>query len=138
MKPEHISPEAAEQAFYEAFARADLEAMMSVWDTSDDIVCIHPLGPRLQGQATVRQSWQQIFNAESALQFKVSALHSIAEHDLVVRLVYEHITVRNAAEQPTQPIIATNIYRNGPQGWRMVLHHASPGPAQSSERVSLH
>ena len=138
MKPEHSSPEAAEQAFYEAFAQADLEAMMSVWDASDDIVCIHPLGPRLQGQAIIRQSWQQIFNAESALQFKISALHSIGGDDLAVRLVYEHVTVRNATEQPAQPIIATNIYRNGPRGWRMVLHHASPGPAQPSGRVSLH
>jgi hypothetical protein len=28
-----------------------------------------------------------------------------------------------------QPIIATNVYMRTENGWRMVVHHASPAPA---------
>ena len=39
----------AETAFYDAFERADVAAMMAVWAEDDDVVCVHPSGPRLVG-----------------------------------------------------------------------------------------
>ena len=50
----------AEAAFYEALERADLALMMAVWSEDEDIVCVHPGGPRLAGQDQVRASWRQI------------------------------------------------------------------------------
>ena len=41
------TPQDAEAAFYEALERADLEAMMEVWAEDEEIVCVHPAGPRL-------------------------------------------------------------------------------------------
>ena len=52
----------AENAFYEALERADLEAMMSVWAEDEEIVCVHPSGPRLTGQDPVRESWRKILS----------------------------------------------------------------------------
>jgi hypothetical protein len=43
------TPEDVETAFYEAIARADLVALMSVWADDEEIVCIHPTGQRLTG-----------------------------------------------------------------------------------------
>jgi ketosteroid isomerase-like protein len=43
------TPEDVETAFYEAIARADLVALMSVWADDEEIVCIHPTGQRLSG-----------------------------------------------------------------------------------------
>jgi ketosteroid isomerase-like protein len=43
------TPEDVETAFYEAIARADLAALMSVWADDEEIVCIHPTGQRLTG-----------------------------------------------------------------------------------------
>ena len=40
----------AENAFYEALERADLEAMMAVWAEDEEIICVHPTGPRLTGR----------------------------------------------------------------------------------------
>ena len=37
----------AENAFYEALERCDLDGMMAVWAEDEDIVCIHPTGARL-------------------------------------------------------------------------------------------
>ena len=39
------SAEAAEQAFYAAFARLDAVAMADVWAADQPVCCIHPGGP---------------------------------------------------------------------------------------------
>ncbi|HXZ95937.1 MAG TPA: nuclear transport factor 2 family protein, partial [Burkholderiales bacterium] len=53
------TPQDAEAAFYEAFESADLDAMMAVWAEDEEVVCVHPSGPRLTGIAQVRESWRQ-------------------------------------------------------------------------------
>ena len=44
----HATPEAVEQAFYDALEAGDVDALMSVWSEDDEIICIHPGGQRLQ------------------------------------------------------------------------------------------
>ena len=41
------SPDDIEAAFYEALQTGDLEKLMGCWADEDDIVCIHPGGPRI-------------------------------------------------------------------------------------------
>jgi len=60
------TPQDAEAAFYEAFMKHDLDAMMSVWADDDEVYCVHPRGPRVTGVAQVRESWRQIFFAIAA------------------------------------------------------------------------
>ncbi len=60
------TPDEAESAFYDAFERANVSAMMAVWAESDDVVCVHPQGPRLVGFEAVRESWMQIFASSAA------------------------------------------------------------------------
>lgn len=126
--PHYTTPEAAEYAFYSAIEGINLEAMMAVWEVSDVIVCIHPMGPRLQGVRQVRESWRHIFSSNVQLRFRIAGVHRLYQDNLAFHIVYEHITVIGAKEQPAQPIIATNIYRRQQQGWHLVVHHASPGP----------
>jgi len=128
--PHCATVEAAEAAFYQALEAADLEAMMAVWEASQEIVCIHPMGPRLCGVRAVRESWARIFGSGTRLRFRLSEIHSLGSGELWTRVVFENITVVDADEQPAQPVIATNIYRRSERGWQMVLHHASPGPAR--------
>ena len=52
----------AENAFYEALERGDLEGMMAVWAEDEEIICVHPGGPRLSGPDEVRSSWARIFS----------------------------------------------------------------------------
>ena len=46
----------AENAFYEALERCDLDGMMAVWAEDEDIICVHPGGARLTGQDQVREA----------------------------------------------------------------------------------
>lgn len=123
----YASPDEAEAAFYKAFESSDLEAMMAVWAADEAIVCVHPLGPRLEGPQQVAESWRRIFEGGSGLRFRITDARHLLGSDLVVHLVRENIAVL-ADHGRESTVLATNVYRRNADGWRMVLHHASPGP----------
>ncbi len=116
----------AENAFYEALERADLEAMMSVWAEDEEIVCVHPGGPRLSGHDEVRASWRQILSGGAGARVQVSLEAQTSGVMFAVHSVLESF----AAEAQAQPAaaVATNVYLRTPAGWRLLVHHASPAP----------
>lgn len=119
------TPQAAEAAFYEAFHRRDLAAMMEVWADDDRVVCIHPGAERLQGRAQIEHSWQQLFAAETRLSFELSDEQYTQDALLSIHVVREIISV---AGQQQGVVLATNIYQLVDGSWHMILHHASPEP----------
>ncbi len=131
------TPREAETAFYAAFIKRDVDAMMTVWAESDDISCIHPLGAILTGRAAVRESWETIFRNSPEMQFMITERTRSQNGEVAVHVVEEHIRARN--EPPSAPMQVTNIYRLTEGGWRMIVHHASPAsqPAKP-EPKTLH
>ena len=122
------TPQDAEAAFYEALERYDLEAMMEVWAEDEEIVCIHPAGPRLTGYEQVRESWAQMFKSRQRLQVHLSNQVYVQGMMLAIHSVHEHIAVAGESN-PRPPMVATNVYLRTGNGWRILVHHASPAPA---------
>ena len=122
----------AENAFYEALERCDLEGMMAVWAEDEDIVCVHPAGGRLSGQDEVRESWAKIFAGGPRARLRIEQQVAISGMMLAVHSVFENFTIPGEprAEAQPVPVIATNVYLRTAAGWRMIVHHASPAPAQ--------
>jgi ketosteroid isomerase-like protein len=120
------TPIEAEEAFYDAFSRCDLSAMMQVWLNAEHIECIHPAGPRLNGIDAVRESWAQMFSHGDTLQFQIIRHHCTQTGNLAIHSVSEQIVNATSTGQTFAQVLATNIYELSPQGWRMILHHASP------------
>ncbi|MFO7541487.1 MAG: nuclear transport factor 2 family protein [Thiobacillus sp.] len=125
LTPGFSTPEAAEQAFYAAFEARAPEAMMAVWANHDDIVCIHPLSAPLNGRAAVTAGWKSIAEAAGQFRVQVELAHEMRDATQVIRIVREHLSIGQESG-PRPPILATNVYRKQADGWRMVLHHASP------------
>ena len=117
------SSEKAEQAFYSAFEQRDINLMMSIWCKDCETVCIHPGEPRLEGLDSIRSSWEIIFNYERNLKFELNQKKVIIENNIAIHHVVESIFINNELQSE---IIATNIYLKTSEGWKMVLHHASP------------
>ena len=115
----------AEHAFYQAFERADLAAMMVVWAEEDDIVCVHPGGARRCGVVEVRESWRQIFAQGPRLRFRLTGNRVFSGRMLTIHSVYEQVSVAGDP-RPANAVLATNAYALGPSGWRMLMHHGSP------------
>ncbi len=119
------TPEAAEAAFYSAFESRSLDDMMQVWADDAHIACVHPLAAPLNGRAAVAAGWQSMFGAAEQFSVRVELAHEIRESGQVVRIVREYLTIGHETG-PRPPILATNLYHRDADGWRMVLHHASP------------
>ena len=69
--PIYTTPQDAALAFYHAFEARDLDAMMSTWADDEEIVCVHPGGPRLVGFDAIRNAWEQLFSGDVRLKFRI-------------------------------------------------------------------
>ena len=124
------TPDDAETAFYEALERGDLAAMMAVWAESDDVVCVHPRGPRLVGFDAVRESWTRIFSGGAPqLRVRPNDVRRFDGNSIAVHTLVEVLSVPGqTAPAQSQSVSATNVYELTDAGWRMVVHHATPMP----------
>lgn len=117
--------ESAEEAFYEAMRRGDLEAMMNLWSTEDEVTCIHPASERLCGIDAIRAAWESIFSdggvAVRTRDTRIQSSGVISVHNLI-----EQITVDGRLGRQAVECVVTNVYVKTASGWRMVLHHGSP------------
>ena len=124
-----------ESAFYEALQTADIERLMACWADEDEIVCVHPGGPRVVGVGAIRATFDAIFSNGSIRAWpeqvrKVEALAS------VVHNVLERVEVMTEAGPAQAYVLATNVYHKTAQGWRMVAHHASPGSQTEAQEIN--
>ena len=128
------TPQDAEAAFYEAIERADIKAMMQVWAEDEEIVCVHPGGPRLAGYADVREAWRRIFESSPRLRVEVTTVSFSVNPFTAVHSVVEFVGLKDDPAQQA-PVVATNVYARGASGWHLVVHHASPAPPDSIAEV---
>ncbi|GAB4121615.1 MAG: nuclear transport factor 2 family protein [Rubrivivax sp.] len=126
------SPDELEARFYEALQRADLEALMALWADDDEIVCVHPGGPRVVGPAAIRASFEAIF-ANGAIPVKPEQVRRLEALSGAVHHLVEVIEVPTDEGPRTAYVLATNVYLQTAQGWRLVAHHASPGSLQAPD-----
>ena len=124
------TPQDAATAFYRAFEAKDIEAMMAAWAEDEEIVCVHPGGPRLVGFDAVRLGWEQIFAGETKLLFRLDELVVLETVGMALQSAIEQVTVGDNPT-PRGTAIASNVFLRTPSGWRIVLHHASPAPTMT-------
>jgi ketosteroid isomerase-like protein len=118
------TPDEIEAQFYEALQTADLERLMGLWVNDELVRCIHPGGPLLVGATAIRASFAQLFE-RGPIQVQALEVQRLATEQLCIHQVRERVVVGTR----TAWVQATNAYLKTDQGWRLVLHHASPGQA---------
>lgn len=133
------TPEAAEAAFYKAFATVDLELMGAVWADGDQALCIHPGGGLLRGKVAVMQSWLEIFSNAAKPAVEYRCIDGYVSDNLVVRLAEERIRPRDKEDTAANRVLATNVFLRLDGSWRLGEHHASlplvaRGKADGDER----
>jgi len=119
------SPDDIEAQFYEALQSGDIERLMAAWSDDDDIVCVHPGGPRVVGPEAIRASFSAIF-ANGSIPVTAESVRRLLTADSAVHNLLERVDVVTAEGVQSAFIVATNVYVKTVQGWRMVAHHASP------------
>ncbi len=127
--PVPATPDEIEQQFYEALQHADIEALMAVWSDDDEIVCVHPGGPRVVGPAAIRAAFESMF-ASGAITARPEKVRRLQSLNCAVHSVLERIEIATPQGPQTAWVVATNVYLKSGGGWAMVAHHASPGSAR--------
>ncbi|MDY7576802.1 nuclear transport factor 2 family protein [Herbaspirillum sp. RTI4] len=125
------SPDDIETAYYDALSRSDITALMALWADDEEIVCIHPGGPRLIGHAAIREAWEDIFSRGS-VHIRPRQLHS--SHNMMTAAHSLIEEIHHAATMQTDVhVIATNVFIKTAKGWRIVMHHASIASGQAPQ-----
>lgn len=126
---------AANDAFYEAFNKQDLDAMKRVWYDDASAICIHPGWPVLYGFASIIRSWQDIFEHTDHLEIRLSDVHTVLSEDLAWVSCQENLFSIHMAGVQTSQVHATNLFKFAGGTWKMILHHAAsvPPPSQPEE-----
>jgi ketosteroid isomerase-like protein len=128
------TPDDVEAAFYEALQNGDIEKLMACWADEDDIVCIHPGGPRIVGAGAIRAAFDTLFAHGGAIHVQAEHIRRVDALASAVHHVLEKVEVMTPNGPAQAHVLATNVYHKTPQGWRLVVHHASPGtPEDVSE-----
>lgn len=122
------SPDEVETQFFDALQKGDIAQLMACWADEDEIACIHPGGPRLLGAQAIQSSFEALFEHRE-LRIHIDNVQRVqtlggAAHTLMVRA---------SIDLPDGPheahLVVTHAYQKTAQGWRLVVHHASPTPA---------
>ncbi len=120
---------AANTALYEAFEAADIDGMKRVWDDADDVVCIHPGWPMLRGRPRVLRSWSVIMANTAYIQFFLTDVQAEVSGEIAVVTCEENILTsvgEDGGFGENARVVATNVFRRRPDGWRLWVHHGSP------------
>jgi ketosteroid isomerase-like protein len=138
MTPPKAPPSSAddiEQQFYEALQQGDIDKLMALWADDDDVACVHPGGPRVVGHGAIRASFEAIF-ANGVIDARAERVRRVLSTGCAVHHVVERVRVQVGDGVQSAWVLATNVYLKTPLGWRMVLHHASPGSGGDVQEIS--
>ena len=125
--------EAVNQALYSAVEEADLDAMGELWadgSLAESTVCVHPGWPPVVGRGPVLRSWALVMAGTPYVQFFLTDVRTEVLGDVGIVTCAENILTEvdpaDGGGLSGGRVVATNIFRRTPLGWRVWVHHASP------------
>lgn len=124
--------ERANTAFYDAMENGDLDRMGGMW-LDAGVSCVHPGWPVLRGRSEVLRSYALIMANTEYIQFFLTDVEVCVEGDTALVTCTENILSGGPAEEDGAAgplvgglVVATNVFRRTPGGWRLWSHHGSP------------
>lgn len=125
---EHAKVLFANEAFYVAIANRDASAMEALWAHDVEVSCLHPGWPPIEGYADVTESWRRILENEDQppIEFLYPTVRQIDR--IAVVLCYENVG--------QQFLIATNLFTQEQDGWKIIHHQSGGCPPPEQEQPS--
>ena len=123
---EKIEVTKANEAFYRAFEKRDINAMSLVWFQGATSYCIHPGTQVIKGWEDIRKSWDLIFKNTTYLEIDTEIVSIEAGSSLAYVIVIENVMQIAGGRNLKAQSLATNIFQKMAQKWYLVNHHGSP------------
>ncbi len=118
----------ANQSFYDAFNKQNLEAMHDLWLAGNEPICIHPGWPVIQGHDKIIDSWGGIFENTDHLEIKLSNTEVMVSGEMAWVSCQENLFSIHEQGVQSSAVHATNIFRKENGSWKIALHHAAGLP----------
>ncbi len=115
----------ANERFYAAFEKLDIEAMAAVWAKTAYVKCIHPGWGLLVGWDAVRASWEIIFRNTAEIGFTLTDVQVESRGPLALVMLTENILSRAEGRVASASVLTTNIFERTAGRWLLIHHHAS-------------
>jgi ketosteroid isomerase-like protein len=128
MPQTYNTPQEAEDDFYDALEEGDLNRLLSVWADTDDICCLLPMYPLIQGRKEVEDVFTHLFSQGQGVELSVAHLGWIQTDNIAIHHVEQTIQNGPPDRPPPPPFYGTNIYRKSADGWRLIVHQNAPAP----------
>ena len=134
--PDQDSAITANEKFYKAFNARDLSAMKELWSSHQNVTCVHPGWSPLNGFEPIIDSWQGIFKNSGNMDIQILDINMLTSNDLAwVSCVEKLYTIASHGVLASK-VFSTNLFELNQDGWKMIMHHASPMPSMpESEEV---
>lgn len=120
------SAEDVEQQFYDALNHGDLDLLMACWTDEEEVICIPPGGELLNGLAAIRELFEALF-AKGPVRVALLETHRMDHLSYAVHTVVEEVQVSSDKGPAAAEVFATNVFVKTSRGWRLQVHHATPG-----------
>lgn len=140
---EAAAVEKANQAFYDAVENQDLDALEELVLTgplAEAVSVVHPGWPVLRGRREVMHSYALIMANTEYIQFFLTDVEVAVDEGVAIVTCTENILTGGPAEEDGSAgplvgglVVATNVFRRTPEGWRLWAHHGSPVLAEEDE-----
>jgi len=137
MTKTYDTPQEAEDGFYDALEEGDLKQLMFVWAESEDVSCLLPMYPLVQGRAAVKDVFSHLFSRGNGVSLSINHLHWIESGDIAIHQVEEVLQNVPPGSTPPPPFYGTNVFRKDSSGWHLLLHQNSPTPAPAPPEMVM-
>lgn len=124
--PDDLAITLANDAFYIALRRADIDGMCEIWMGSDTVSCAFPLGGLLVGFDAVIDGWRRIFVTGAPTEVNVENVQVELRRNIAWVICTQNIAAIRGNVAIGGQRVATNIFQKRRGKWHIVHHHASP------------
>ena len=129
MSEQYETPQDAEDAYYDAMEEGDLGKLLAIWADSDDICCLLPMYPLIQGRREVEEVYARLFSMGQGVELSIRHLSWIQAGEMAIHQVEEIVQHPPPGQPKPPPFYATNIFLKVDNSWRLLIHQNAPTPA---------
>jgi len=131
----------ANTSYYRTFETLDIDALISFWEVSDRVYCVHPGWNPLSNYEKIIASWKRILGNTTDIHFTLSNVHAYLADNVGVVTLVENIRTKIGHEQHTAASATTNLFGFDLTSglWKIFHHHASnaiPNPNPPPDRLN--
>jgi ketosteroid isomerase-like protein len=117
---------AANEAFYRAFEKKDIDAMSEIWSQGTGSLCVHPGWSILRGWKQVSNSWVNIFKNTPYIEIDTDIISTEIRGNIAYVALVENVMQVIKGSRIKAESLATNVFELLGGKWYLAHHHASP------------